>query len=316
VIAIGPVVAPISTMFDAYWNSDLAFPVTAYTSSQASAEDLARLRDELTRDARAFAESDYAQELAEDLPNGPSADRKGRWFWGPATLIADEPNKADPAKDGQTLLIGPRLKGMLDDAQRQALLISPYFIPGDKGMQYIAGLSGRGVTIKVLTNALAATDEHEVHAAYSHYRIPLLEAGVDLFELRPVPGRPPSGTHGSSSGESLHAKAMIVDQHMVFVGSMNFDPRSRELNTEMGVIADSPELAAALSRYFDSATAPENAFHVVLERREGSPGSKPALRWIAVDDGQPVKFDYDPETSRWLRMKVSLMRIVPIEGML
>jgi putative cardiolipin synthase len=316
VLTIGPVVAPISTMFDAYWNSDLAFPVTAYTSSQASAEDLARLRDELTKDARAFAESDYAQELSDDLPNGPSADRKGRWFWGPATLIADEPGKADPAKDGQTLLIGPQLKGMLDDAQHQALLISPYFIPGEKGMQYIAGMSGRGVTIKVLTNALAATDEAEVHAAYSHYRIPLLEAGVDVFELRPIPGRPQRRSHGSSSGESLHAKAMIVDQHRVFVGSMNFDPRSRELNTEMGVIVDSPELAAALARYFDSATAPENAYHVVLERREGAPGSKPALQWIAVDDGKPVKFDYDPETSKWLRMKVSLMRVLPIEGML
>jgi putative cardiolipin synthase len=316
VITIGPVVARISTMFDAYWNSELAFPVTAYTSTQASPEDLARLRDALAKDARAFAESDYAQELSDDLPNGPSADRKGRWFWGPTTLIADEPGKADPDQDGQTLLIGPQLKGMLDDAQHEALLISPYFIPGKKGMQYLAGMAGRGVTIKVLTNALAATDETEVHAAYSHYRVPLLEAGVDVFELRPIPGRPPRGSHGSSSGESLHAKSMIVDQRMVFVGSMNFDPRSRELNTEMGVIVDCPELADALSRYFDSATAPENAYHVVLERSEGSPGSKPTLRWIAVDDGKPVKFDYDPETSRWLRMKVSLMRALPIEGML
>ena len=175
---------------------------------------------------------------------------------------------------------------MFDGAQHQALLISPYFIPGEKGVTYLSGLERRGVTVKVLTNALASTDEPEVHAGYARYRVPLLEAGVDLFELRPIPGRPPSDAHGTSSGESLHAKSMIVDQRMVFVGSMNLDPRSRKLNTEMGVVVDCPDLAAALSKYFDSAAAPENAFHVVLQKPEGSVSGKPVLRWIAVDRRQ------------------------------
>src|SRR6185312_9537218 len=202
----------------------------------------------LAHDARAFAESDYAQALSETLPNGPSADRKGYWFWGPARLIADDPDKADPDRDGTTRLIGSELRQMLDTAKTEALLISPYFIPGENGVKYLAAMAGRGVTIKVLTNALAATDEPEVHAGYAHYRIPLLEAGIDLFELRPAPGKPPpSDAHGTSSGESLHAKSMIVDKHTVFVGSANLDPRSRKLNTEMGVIVDCPELALALS---------------------------------------------------------------------
>jgi putative cardiolipin synthase len=205
---------------------------------------------------------------------------------------------------------------MFDGARHEALLISPYFVPGEKGVRYLTHLAKSGVTIKVLTNALAATDEPEVHAGYSRYRIPLLEAGIDLFELRPISGRAPQHAYGTSSGESLHAKSMIVDRRMVFVGSMNLDPRSRKLNTEMGVIADCPDLAAALSRYFDSATAPENAYHVVLERPADSPTSKPVLRWIAVDDGKPVTFDHDPETSQWQRMKVSLMRVLPIEDML
>jgi putative cardiolipin synthase len=316
VLAIGPVVPRISAMFDAYWNSESAYPVNAYTSVHSSAEDLAHSRAALAKDARAFAESDYAQALADELPNGPSADRKGHWFWGPTTLIADDPSKVDPDHDGHTQLIGPQLRTMLDDAQHQALLISPYFIPGKTGVSYLADLARRGVDIKVLTNALAATDEPEVHAGYSRYRIPLLEAGISVFELRPIPGKPMQNTHGTSSGESLHAKSMIVDERMVFVGSMNLDPRSRKLNTEMGVIVDCPELAATLSRYFDSATAPENAFHVVLQRPGSSPSSKPVLRWIAVDDGKPVTFDHDPETSQWTRMKVSLMRVLPIEGML
>jgi putative cardiolipin synthase len=315
VIAIGPVVPKISAMFDTYWNSQQAFPVTAYTSVRAGPEDLARLRETLALDARAFAESDYAQALADELPNGPSADRKGRWFWGPAELVADDPAKVDPDRDGEMPPIGAQLKGLVDGARHEALLISPYFVPGRSGLRYLTRLAGSGVTIKVLTNALAATDEPEVHAGYSRYRIPLLEAGIDLFELRPIPGHPAQRAYGTSSGESLHAKSMIIDKRMVFVGSMNLDPRSRKLNTEMGVIADCPDLAAVLSRYFDNATSPENAYHVVLVR-SGNPASKPALRWIAVDDGKPVTFDHDPETSQWRRMKVSLMRLLPIEDML
>jgi putative cardiolipin synthase len=84
----------------------------------------------------------------------------------------------------------------------------------------------------------------------------------------------------------------------------------------MGVIVDCPDLAEALSKYFDSATAPENAYHVVLVRPEGKPDAPPKLQWIAVDDGKPVTFDHDPETSRWKRMRVDLLRTLPIEDQL
>lgn len=316
VLVIGPVVPKISSMFDRYWNDDSAFPVTAYTSVEAKPEDLAKLRVALAKDARAFAESDYAQAVSDELPNGPSADRKGRWFWGPATLIADDPAKVQPERDGSTRLIAPELREMLDASTSEALLISPYFIPGKGGVDYLAALVKRGVTTKVLTNALAATDEPEVHAGYSKYRVPLLEAGVDLFELRPIPGKPRKSSYGSSSGESLHAKSMVVDRRRVFVGSMNLDPRSRKLNTEMGVIVDCPALAEALSKYFDSATAPENAYHVVLMRPKGKPDATPKLEWIAVDHGKPVTWDHDPGTSAWTRMRVDLMRVLPIEDQL
>ena len=316
VLVIGPVVPSISAMFDAYWNAESAYPVTAYTTVAATPENLANLRVALAKDARAFAESDYAQALSDELPNGPSADRKGRWFWGPATLIADDPRKVQPKSDGSTRLIAPELREMLDGSTREALLISPYFIPGENGVKYLDALVQRGVTVKVLTNALAATDEPEVHAGYSRYRIPLLEGGVDLFELKPIPGKPSKRSYGSSSGESLHAKSMIVDRRRVFVGSMNLDPRSRKLNTEMGVIVDCPDLAEALSKYFDSATAPENAYHVVLMRPEGKPNAKPTLQWISVEHGKPITYDHDPETSRWTRMRVQLMRALPIEDQL
>ena len=315
VIAIGPVVPRISAMFDAYWNSDSAFPVTAYRSVHATTADLERLRTRLAKDAREFAESDYAQALSDQLPNGPSADRKGAWFWGPATLVADDPEKADPDKKDDAFLIGPQIRSLLEAARDQVLIVSPYFIPGKRGAQYLVDLAHRGVTVKVLTNALAATDEPEVHSGYARYRRPLLEAGVDLFELRPA-GREPGEAYGTSSGVSLHAKTMVVDHRLVFVGSMNMDPRSRLLNTEMGVIVDCPAMAEAIGNFFDKATVPQNAFHVVLERPDGSPTSPTRIRWIAVDGDRTLKFDHEPDVSAWKRAKVSLMRILPIEGLL
>jgi putative cardiolipin synthase len=319
VLAIGPIVPRIASMFDAYWNSDAAFPVTAYGSKHATAQDLELQREALAKDARAFAESDYAQELAEDLPNGPSAERKGEWYWGVATLVADDPDKVDPAQDDKRsdehiLLLSPQIKTMLDEASQQALLVSPYFIPGKSGAQYLTELAQRGVAIKVLTNSLAATDEPEVHSGYARYRRRLLEAGIDFFELRPASGQPQQNAHGTSSGVSLHAKTMVVDHRLVYVGSMNLDPRSQVLNTEMGVIVDCPELAASIERFFDRATSPANAFHVVLERPKGS--FQPKMVWLATDGDKTLRYDSEPDVSMVTKMRVSLMRILPIEGLL
>ncbi|MEO5624332.1 MAG: phospholipase D family protein [Dokdonella sp.] len=316
VLTIGPVVAQIAQMFDVYWNSDVAFPVTAYTGADETKTHLDSLRAQLARDARAFKESDYSLAVADEIPDGPSADKPGRWYWGDAKLIADDPAKADPAQADGILHIDSQLKQVLDAAKGQALLISPYFIPGESGAKVLEAMSKRGVQIKVLTNSLAATDEPEVHSGYTRYRLGLLQAGVDLYELRPIPGHASDKGHGRSGGLSLHAKAMVVDHAHVFVGSMNFDPRSRWLNTEMGVIVDSPELAASIEGFFKSATAPANAFHVVLEPVDGSKSTSRKVRWITVDDGKTVSFDHDPETSALRRIEVNLMHYLPIEGLL
>ena len=314
-LAIGTVVPEIATSFDAYWNSDAAFPVRAYSGDTATTHNLAQARAALGRDARAFSQSDYAQALAYELPDGPSADQRGSWFWGRAHLIADEPSKVDPDEDRRATHIDHQIRKVMDAAQRQILLVSPYFIPGDKGAAFLESLAGRGVRIKALTNSLAATDEPEVHAGYARYRRRLLAAGVELYEFRPIGGTNTGHSFGRSSGVSLHAKAMVVDDRHVFIGSMNFDPRSRTLNTEMGVIADCPALAAAIDEFFVHATTPQNAFRVVLEPASGASSSR-TMRWIGSDDGKIVQYDHDPDVSVWKRTEVDLLRMLPIEGLL
>ena len=314
VIAIGPVVTGASRSFDAYWNDEAAIPVTAFETTQATPEALVQARRQLDTSARALAQSDYAAALTGALPGGEGVDRPGQWLWGDAVTVADEPEKIEVGRHDPRLRIGPQVKATIDKAEHEVLLISPYFIPSDDGVRFLASLTQRGVKVKVLTNSLAATDEPMVHAGYAHRRRDLLRGGIELHELQPLVPQQPSA-HGTSSGVSLHAKAIVVDRRYVFVGSMNMDLRSKLLNTEMGVIVDSPALAEAAAQYFDEAIKPNNAFQVVLGK--SASGRETGLQWHSVDgDGKPRIENHEPEVSAMRRFEVNLFRLLPIDGLL
>jgi putative cardiolipin synthase len=316
VVAIGSVVGQAAVAFDKYWNSDAAFPVAAFTDHQGSDAQLAKLRVQLKEHSRAFAETDYAQEAQQELPNGPTADRRGQWFWGEGELVADEPEKIEAKKDEPAFRIGPKIKTILDAAQSQVLLTTPYFIPGKSGTEYLTGIASRGVEVEALTNSLASTDEPAAHAGYASYRRALLEGGVKLFELRPaVGGKQPATAYGTSSGVALHAKSIVVDKRYVFVGSMNIDQRSKLLNTEMGVIVDCPPLAAAVAEFFGKAIAPSSSFRVTLaEAKDGHPAGR--MQWISQEADKPVIVDSEPEATAARRLEVNLLRLLPLEGLL
>jgi len=310
-IAIGPVVNEAARAFDDYWNSDSAYPVTAFRDMHASAADLARMRTTLAHDARQFAQSDYAQAALDALPDGgPTADRFGNWFWGQAELVADAPEKVEIHRDVPSMRIGPKVKTILDAANRQVLLITPYFVPGDSGVHYLASLTQRGVRVDVLTNSLASNDETAAQAGYTNHRQALLAAGVHLFEMRPsaTTGSPEITVRGKSAGASLHAKAAVVDDRYAFVGSMNMDQRSKLLNTEMGVIVDCPDLAAAIAKMFATASSPANAYRVDLQSGHAT--------WTTEVDGQPKVFTSEPDSTWQRRFILHVLRVLPIEGLL
>ena len=315
VLAIGPVVPAATRAFDAYWNSQAAHPIAEFHPSTDPVADLVALRPKLRSDARKFDQSVYAQVAADDLPNGASAERPGKWFWGPATLVADQPDKIATGSDQANLLISPELKTLINGAQSEVLLISPYFIPSDIDEHDIVADAQRGVAFKVLTNSLASTDEVAVAADYSKTRRALLRGGVQLYELKPAPGGENSPTSaGRSSGVSLHAKAFVVDARYVFIGSLNMDQRSKLLNTEMGVIVDSPQLAKAVGNFFRSATSPANAYHVVLGARDGSDASE--MHWETENKGVPVDYRHEPGVSLRRHLQEFVLKLLPITGLL
>jgi len=310
VIAIGPVVAETSHAFDVYWNDDASYPVKAFDTTKADGHDVNYWRDRLQKEARPLSDSEYASVLVDALPGGRNIDQPGQWFWGRARVVADDPQKVDDEKDDPALLLQPKLDRMIGSANKEVIFISAYFVPGEEDTKYFIELVKRGVKVQVLTNSLAATDEPLVHAGYAKYRRELLEGGVDIYELRPtIPNQRPS--LGASAGVSLHAKCIVVDRQRIFIGSMNMDQRSKLLNTEMGVVAAAPELAQAAAEYFDRAVLPRNAYRVTLNKPHGS------LQWQTIDEqGNPQTFRHEPQASIGRRLEVSLLRALPIDGLL
>ncbi|AIF46085.1 phospholipase D family protein [Dyella japonica] len=311
VVAIGPVVPQASEAFDAYWNCAAAYPLNQLAKDKASGQRLAAARQLLQHDVRSFAQSDYAQTALDQLPDGPTADRQGAWFWGDAELVADQPEKIEADGDVPALRIGPRLKTMLDGAQHSVIATTPYFIPGEQGTRHLVSRVQSGISIQILTNSLASTDEPAAHAGYVHYRKAMVEGGVQLYELKPSSGQDqPSTAMGKSSGISLHAKSIVVDGRQVFIGSLNMDQRSKLLNTEMGVIVDSPGLAKAITDFFHTATQPSNAYQVTLD-----PASH-QLVWHAEDKNGPVTYQSEPEATAKRRTEVTFLRLLPIDSLL
>jgi putative cardiolipin synthase len=317
VIAIGPVVAQGARAFDDYWNSDVAYPLDAYRTARDARADLSALRPELSGAVRAFEQSDYAQAVLEELPQGATGDRPGRWLWGDATLLVDQPQKVETDHDEPALRIGPKVKQAIDGAQTELLLISPYIVPSAGGARYLTALASRGVSVRVLTNSLASTDEPAAQAGYAHRRRALLEGGVQLYELRPAPGERQLPTAaGRSTGVSLHAKAIVVDRRIVFVGSMNLDPRSKLLNTEMGVLVDCPALAEQVARFFEQAADPRSAFHLELASSGCPSAGARCLTWSWDDHGTARSSHGDPGVDAARELEFVLARLLPIEGQL
>jgi putative cardiolipin synthase len=205
---------------------------------------------------------------------------------------------------------------MLDTVGRPAKsfdLVSPYLVPGEGGTAALAALAGSGVKLRILTNSLAATDVSAVHAGYAKRRGDLLRAGVRLYELKGSAEREdgPEAKHnlGGSSSASLHAKTFAVDGTRLFVGSFNFDARSALLNTEMGLLIDSPGLAERLARVFDDDMA--SAAYEVKLAADGHD-----LEWIERTATGERRYGTEPGTGFFRRAWVWFLSILPIDWML
>jgi putative cardiolipin synthase len=308
VIAIGPVVNDVSTDFDRYWASASSYPA-ASVLSPASTAALAHAGDSAARLERDPAAVEYVKALARQPFVRDLLSRSLDFEWATTKMVSDDPAKGlGRAANGG--LLTDRLRQVIGAPTTELELVSPYFVPGSKGVEALAAMAASGVKVTVLTNSLEATDVAAVHAGYAKRRKPLLEAGVKLFEMKreaPIGTARDRGLTGSSAS-SLHAKTFSVDRSRVFVGSFNFDPRSERLNTEMGFVIDSPELARRIADNFAN-EIPERAYEVRL-----SPSHE--LQWVERTEGREIVHDVEPGTTFAQRAMVALLSVLPIEWLL
>ena len=303
---VGPVVRDASASFDRYWNSPLAYPMDVLAPTAVSAEALQALRDRIAARMPAADKSRFADELRQD--DAVQRLVSGDWsmHWSPRfRFVSDDPLKAlgqGQGVAGSEVLatLGPLLKA----STRNVSIISPYFVPGEGGTEFLVGIDRSGSAVRVLTNSLAANDVAMVYGGYSESREELLEGGVELWELRPTPGAEVQSSLFGSSGASLHTKALTVDGRVAFVGSYNLDPRSTSLNCEQGIFVESPEISTELEEIFRTDTSGEQAWAVTLQSGK--------VQW---SDGKQT-WDSAPDASAGRKFQAWLARVLPVSSQL
>jgi putative cardiolipin synthase len=300
VLAVGAVVPEVSAAFDAYWNSESAYPAASLIDQAGQLRPLERIEEQ--PGAARYLQAVRATPLVQMLLSGSLPLE-----WAAARVVQDDPAKVLHPPEKTELHLLPRLEKAMGKPLRELDLVSPYFVPTKDGAAALTALAESGVRVRVLTNSLAATDVSPVHAGYAKYREELLRAGVRLFELKPNVEDVKTKDKGRGAGNSdasLHAKTFGVDRSRIFVGSFNFDPRSARLNTEMGIVVESQTLASRLSEALDRDMA-----NVAYEVRLSSDGS---LEWVERD----VRHTSEPGAGVLKRLWIGFLSILPIEWLL
>ena len=317
VLLAGPAVDEVSTAFDRYWNHDLAYPIGELRTDQSGPDALGNLRDALDNYAEDQSGTPFANALSDSPLRAEMLDEAIPFGWDQARVIYDDPEKLAAPRDATEYHMVSDLAKAFRQVRERITIISPYFVPGEKGLEVFRELRERGITVRILTNALSSNDVPAVHAGYAKYRRPLLEAGVELFELRAhhLDARPiRQSLVGTKSTASLHAKAFVFDRESVFIGSLNLDPRSITENSEIGVLFRSP--LGGRSGWLTGSTAASTAWPTAW--CSGTAATRPArsagMGW--AKEGNQEEYIRDPGASIWLRMGVSLLGLLPVEPLL
>lgn len=306
VAGIGPVAVEVSKVFDLFWNSALSVPLSALAprGGPRHGPRVERI-DQLLRDVGARGREVYADAVQssffDDLMRGAIEPSPGS-----AVVVSDPPEKLLGQTDIDSLRLLRALQEAVDRAEREVLIVSPYFVPGAAGTAYLKALRARGVRVTVVTNSLASTNHPYVHGGYAGWRRPLLECGVRLFEAKadaPVPR-----VTGENRRLTLHTKAVVIDETLAFIGSFNMDPRSVVLNTEIGIFIRSPPLASRLSRTMMAELA-RYAYALELDPRG-------RILWRHDGVAGAIVHHREPDASAWRRALAFVVAFLPIKGQL
>ncbi len=297
-LAIGPVARQSSAAFDRFWNSNWVVAASALPIDE-EAPDIESLLAPMMDRLRSAPISAHFFLQPQDWRDA-FATLLNHLHPGTTRLLSDT-----PTGDVMRHRMPQAIRRLITTARNELLILNAYIIPDQETVDTFRALTQRGVRVKIITNSLASQDVTAVNSHYKFWRRPLLEAGVELYEVRPdaaIRAGIVNTTKANPGLMGLHAKAIIVDGIRVFVGSTNLDPRSVSLNSEMGIVVESPSLARELVAIFTRDAAAENAWQVVLDDER-------QLVWRAGDDIRTIQ----PARDLWQRVQDFVFIMVPVE---
>ena len=315
IVAVGPVVAEVNEQFDIYFNSPFAIPGYVFDGHKSHKDALAQVRQALSAYVLSVQDSDYVQDLRNTamykrIESGLAGDNEQLIYRGKAHVIYDSPDKTLGKSELETTYLITLLRSHANKIEHSLELISPYFVPGDKGTKNLIALVEQGISVRVITNSLASTDGIMAQSGYARQRYNLLKGGVELYELKPKAKSKASRSlsRSAEAKSALHAKTYIFDRKEVYIGSFNFDPRSANINTELGVVCEIPAMAAYIATELFDKNLKAAAYQVTLQND--------AVVWLETIDDDVIVHDVQPETSWWRRFNLNLYSILPIESQL
>ena len=317
VMLVGSAVKDISHSFDEYWNHEYAYKVQEVVKQSAHRLSYDSLKQQLDEHYKRITVQNYLDLTSNSQAIDSLMSRNIPLDWVKAEVVKDSPDKIkSKAKKKEHLNF--QLIQQLEQPEKNVDLISAYFVPEKKGAKMLTDLAEDGIKVRVLTNSFKANDVAVVHAFYGKYRQDLLEHGVQLYEFLPALDKNDLDRHTEAlakkakvnlkglSRSSLHAKLMALDEKQVFIGSFNFDPRSAYLNTEIGVLLNSPPLARAVHTTMDENLS-KYAYQLVLDANK-------KITWQRQTPQGPVIYTKEPRMKWWQRAGIKMLSWLPIEG--
>lgn len=302
VLAKGAVVREVAESFDEFWNHNKSLPIESLSktpSKKKLRQARARIEDVMKSAGADVYQAAINSQLLSDLIAKRLPD-----FIAEAHLISESPKKLELSTRDDSMRLGREIGEILLRAEDEVVILTPYFIPTAKGMGFWQQVIDSQVKISLVTNSLASTNHVPVHAAYEGYREGLLKMGFSLYETRPDAMLIITGVDQVST---LHTKLIVIDNRYLFIGSLNMDPRSIIINTEMGILIDSRELAKKMLKDRVSVFK-----QVVYELRLNEDDK---IEWHGIDEGNQVVHNKEPQTSWWRRFTAKVYKIFP-EGQL
>ncbi len=305
--AAGVIAAKLSKTFDSYWNSEFAVPSTSLPlPKERSAEPKVSFAD---------GGADYRARIASGKPLQDLMADDAALHWATAAVVCDSPDKKDvEQRKKRGRLMAPEVTRAMREADTELLIVSPYFVPSESEMTLLGELRERNTRVRILSNSLESAPALAAQSGYDKFRIRLLQSGAQLYEVRALlssdRGSGQTRTISRYGTYGLHAKLYVMDRERLYIGSMNYDQRSWQINTEVGLLIQNRELAEEVAKRFEAMVSPKAAYQVFLDI--DSKGRE-HLRWKTEMDQRQIELTREPSRGFWQRTKVQLLELLPLD---